>query len=125
MYSYYNPNPQKKVTGDCVVRATSKALGISWEDAFWKLCAAGSIAFEMPNGNNVWGKVLTQNGFTKTIIPDTCAGCYTIDDFAEEHPNGIFVIGTGSHAVTIIDGVIYDAWDSGNEQPIYYYEKRR
>lgn len=123
MYRYYNPNPASKKTGDCVVRALSKALDISWEDTYWKLCATGSISYDMPNSNYIWGKLLLQNGFKKSTVPDDCPECYTIEDFAREHQHGVFVIGTGSHAVTIVDGVIYDAWDSGEEQPVYYYSK--
>lgn len=33
-YKYYNANPSGNKTVDCVIRAISKAEGISWEDAF-------------------------------------------------------------------------------------------
>jgi len=33
MWQYYQPNPCGLSTGDCTVRAISKALDISWDEA--------------------------------------------------------------------------------------------
>lgn len=41
------------------------------------------------------------------------------------YPRGTYVIGTGTHAVCVIDGNYYDAWDSGEETPTYFYRKKR
>ena len=35
-----------------------------------------------------------------------------------------YLIGTGSHAVAVIDGDYYDSWDSGNEIPAYFWRVR-
>ena len=35
-----------------------------------------------------------------------------------------FVLGTGSHAVTVCSGRYYDAWESGKEIPIYYWKRK-
>jgi len=78
---------------------------------------------DMPSSNSVWGAVLRQNGFYKHVIPNTCPDCYTFEDFAKEHGEGVYVIGTGSHVATVIDGVLYDAWDSSNEIPVFYWSK--
>jgi hypothetical protein len=42
---------------------------------------------------------------------------------AENTKKAFFVIGTGTHAVAVIDGNIFDAWDSSHEIPQYYLEK--
>ena len=34
------------------------------------------------------------------------------------------IIGTGKHAVAIIDGNYYDSWDSGNEIPSFFWRIR-
>lgn len=49
MYKYYNPNPAGRVVGDCAVRAVSKALGITWEEAFDKLATAAYKMADLPN----------------------------------------------------------------------------
>lgn len=77
----------------------------------------------MPNADIVWGELLRENGFIRGIIPNTCPSCYTIKDFCKEHTTGTYVLGTGSHAVAVINGDYYDTWDSGDEVPIFYWMK--
>ena len=123
MYSHYNPNPQGNRVGDCVVRAISKAMGNSWEDAYIDLTIQGYIMGDLLSSNGVWGAYLKAKGFVRDIIPADCPDCYSIEDFANEHPDGVYVLGTGTHAVCVENGTIYDAWDSSMEKPIYFYYK--
>lgn len=123
MFTLYNPNPHSKRVGDCVIRAVSKALGKSWEEVYIELCIEGYLLSDLPSSNVVWGKYLKRKGFIRDIVSDECQGCYTISDFCNDHPSGTYVIGTGNHAVCVIDGCIYDTWDSSEEVPIYYYKK--
>lgn len=61
MYVYYNPNPTGRTkVGDCSVRAISKALDTSWDDAYDLLCTAGKRMGDMPSSNEVIGAVLRQ-----------------------------------------------------------------
>ena len=98
-------------------------LDQDWEKTFVDLCVQGLMFCDLPSSNAVWASYLRHKGFKKKIIPDTCPECYTIKDFCEEHSQGKFVLGTGKHAVAVVDGHYYDAWQSGNETPIYYFEK--
>ena len=123
MYSYYNANPYKIRVGDCVIRAISKALNQSWEDTYIDLTIQGYLMGDLLSSNAVWGAYLKSKGFTRDIISNDCPECYTIEDFCNEHPKGTFIIGTGTHAVCVEDGIIYDTWMSGGEVPIYYYYK--
>ena len=123
MWQEYNPNPIGIRVGDCVVRAISKVIDQNWETTFVALCLQGLMMCDMPSSNSVWAAYLRHKGFKKRIIPDTYPECYTVKDFCEEHPKGRFVLGTGKHAIAVVDGCYYDAWNSGNETPIYYFEK--
>lgn len=123
MYSHYNPNPHGKRVGDCVVRALSKATNKSWVETYIELCLLGYIMGDLPSSNKVWDSYLNTQGFTRHIISTECLDCYTINDFCNEYPQGIYVIGTGSHAVCVVDGKIFDTWDSSDETPIYFYKK--
>ena len=123
MWVEYNPNPIEKRVGDCVIRAISKVLDQSWEKTFIDLCVQGFMMCDMPSSNAIWAAYLRHKGFRKKIIPDTCPECYTIKDFCEEHPQGRFVLGTGKHAVAVVDGCVFDTWQSEDELPIYYFEK--
>lgn len=109
--------------GDCVIRAISKATNKSWEDIYIELCLLGYIMGDLPSSNRVWGNYLKTKGFTRDIVSNDCPDCYTINDFCNEYPQGTYVLGTGTHAVCICDGVLYDSWNSGSETPIYYYQK--
>lgn len=124
MYEYYNPNPNGKTVSDCVIRAISKALNQSWEETYIELALQGYLMGDLPNANAVWSAYLKNKGFTRDVVSNDCPDCYTITDFVEEHPNGTFIVGTGTHAVAVVDGVIYDAWRSDNEQPIYFFYRQ-
>jgi hypothetical protein len=77
----------------------------------------------MPSINHVWGQFLKENSFSRHAIPDSCPDCYTIADFANEHKTGKYILATGSHVVAVVDGDYYDTWDSGEEVPMYFFEK--
>lgn len=125
MWIPYNENPVGRNVGDCSVRAISKALGISWEKAYVQMAVNGYLMGDMPNSNTVWGALLRQNGFLCKALPDSCPDCYTAADFCRDHPAGTFVLGFGNHVATVIDGNLYDAWDSTNEIPVYYWYQRK
>lgn len=123
-YIYYNPNPLKLSVGDCTIRAISRVMNQSWERTYLDLTDQGFFMRDMPSSNRVWSELLKLYGFRKRNLPDTCPACYTVRDFCFDHPFGEFVVGTGEHVVAVINGDYYDSWDSGNEIPIYYFERR-
>jgi hypothetical protein len=122
-YKYYNLNPYSKSVGDCTIRAISKIMDYTWEQTYIELCVQGYLMRDLPDSNQVWDSYLRGCGFVRKIIPNTCPDCYTISDFCYDHPYGEYILATGSHVVAVINGNYYDSWDSGNEVPIYYYEK--
>ena len=123
IWSEYNKNPTGRRVGDCAVRAISVALDMDWEKAFALLSTNAFLMGDMPSSNAVWGSVLRQHGFSRSSLPNTCPDCYTVENFAIDHPQGIFVLGFGNHVATIKDGVLYDAWDSSKEIPQYVWSK--
>ena len=119
----FNPNPTGKETGDCVVRAISIAEGTTWDLAFQRLTEKAFREKDMPSINPVWTNYLIEQGYTLHGIPNTCPRCYTVADFAYDHPYGTYVLGTGTHAIAVIDGNYIDTWDSGDVIPMYYLKK--
>ncbi len=125
-YAYYEPNPEKRGVGDCTIRAISKALGQTWDETYVGLALEGFIKSDLPNADNVWGPYLKQHGFRRYLIPDTCPECYTVGNFAADNPRGTFILSMpGYHVVTVVDGVVYDSWDSRNKVPTYFWTKER
>ena len=118
-----NLNPFGKHVGDCVVRALSLALDQDWDTTYLELMSQGFSMKDMPASNAVWGQYLKNKGYKRHVIPDECPDCYTISEFCTDNPQGIYILGTGTHVVTVKDGSYYDTWDSGREIPLYYFEK--
>ena len=123
---YYNPNPVRPdgMAGDCAVRAIAKALGISWEEAYTKLSFNGYLMGDIMNSDLVWGSVLRQEGFVREVVPNTCPDCYTIGEFCADHPKGIYVVKSENHVATIINGTLFDSWNSEMKVPIYYWTRK-
>ena len=122
-YVYYCNNPGNIRVGDCSVRAVSKALNTNWESAYIGLTAEGLNLHDMPSANYVWGLYLRKNGFSQHMIDSVCPACTTVAEFADQHPEGTYVLATQNHVVTVYDGDYCDSWDSGDEVVIYYFEK--
>ena len=123
VFQSFNPNPRTAKVGDCAVRAIAKALDIDWYQAYVMLAIEGLTQCDMPSANNVWGAVLRQNCFCRASIPAECPDCYTVGDFIREYPVGVYVVALKNHVVTVVDGVLYDTWNSMDENPIYFWRR--
>ena len=120
----YNPNPTGRNVGDCSVRAVAKALKIDWETAYGLIAANGYAMGDMPSSDSVWGSVLRQNGFYRQAIPNKCPDCYTARDFCRDNPYGTYVLGFGGHVATVVNGDLYDSWNSSDQIPQYYWYRK-
>lgn len=109
--------------GDCVLRAITKACNVSWDDAFWALVAQAYLMDDVQISNAVMAAYLRDHGFRQHALPNTCPACYTVERFCIDHPRGIYIVATGSHVVSVVDGCYFDSWDSGQEICTYYFEK--
>lgn len=123
MYVPYNPNPYHKRVDDCVIRGIAKVLGKDWNTVYLGVAMQGFTSKNMPSSNAVWGDYLRRKGFKRYAIPNSCPECYTVADFADEHPKGRYILATGSHVIAVVNGDYYDTWDSGEEVPVYYFER--
>ena len=123
MFIKTNPNPNGLYVEDCVIRAICVATNRSWDDVFVNLCLQAYIMKNMPSVNKVWGTYLSSIGFEQYNLPNACPDCYSVKAFCADNPVGIFILATGSHVVAVIDGDYYDAWDSGDEMPIYVWRR--
>lgn len=124
MWIEFNPSPTGRRVGDCAVRAIAKALDVDWEKSYMMLAANGFGMGDMPSSDSVWGSVLRQHGFYRESIPNTCPDCYTARDFCKDNPKGTFVLGFGGHVATVVDGDLYDSWDSSDEIPVYVWYRK-
>lgn len=120
-YRYFNPNPAANVTRDCVIRAMCAVLDLSWDAAFDLIADRAKQMGQTMDDNAVYGSILRQRGFYRAIIPNTCPDCFTARDFCIMNPYGRFVLGFTGHVAAVIDGQIWDSWDSSELLPTYFW----
>ena len=119
----FNANPSDKDTIDCVIRGISVLLDLTWNQVHDLLTEKAGKEHEVYLRNDFWIELLMSMGYKLYFIPDTCPYCITVERFAEDHPEGRYLLGTGSHVIACINGDYIDTWNSGRELPIYYLAK--
>lgn len=123
MYKPLNKNPKFRITNDCVIRAIAKALDMEWDEAFDEISDEAKEKYDTMDANHVWIGWLKKQGFRLYPIPNTCPDCYTIRDFCMDHPWGTYILGTGTHVVTVINGNWFDSFDSGDLIPTFFLRR--
>lgn len=133
MFVMYNVNPQGLQVGDCVIRAISTVLNLSWDVVHDELCALSGYMADMPSSNRVWKKYLRDYGMKEIEIDTDCPDCLTVEDFCWLHPKGRYILSTcdytsanqiivvGTHLIAVINGNYIDSWDSGRDVPLSYF----
>lgn len=115
----YNPNPRSKRVGDCAIRACCLATGRTWNEVFNDLADIAFRQKDVLSANAVWGEYLRVNGYGR-YDPDFRM---TVADFCADHPRGTYVLGLDGHVLTVMDGMYYDTWDSGERYILYYWKR--
>lgn len=129
-YKRYNANNRGKNVGDCVNRAISLAFNMDYNELHKRLL--NKMHQFSYNSWKVWpvyeGVIfdLSDIAFAKEVIDDITVAEF-IDKFATV---GTYIIETnnrpagkhhGHHLTCVIDGVLYDSWDSSKEFVCSYY----
>ena len=129
-YKYYQPNDldlQDKY-GDCTIRALSKALNVTWLEAFdltIPMCRENQVPNVFFAPVKVRNKFLDELGFDYYGISNKRGSRRpTVAEFARKHKKGTYILNVANHEVACVDGVYYDTWDSGEKSLYGYYEKR-
>lgn len=124
-FHYYNANPKGRLTGDCVTRAICMALGKSYETVYRELLEmclktgyslASAECYSRYLETQGWKKMKQPRKFDNTKYTGK-EWCEKVQDDIDWTENGkqleqiVAHIG-GNHIVAIIDGKVYDTWDS-------------
>ena len=123
-FHFYNANPKGKKTCDCSIRAVSTALGLSYEETAREMLEYTFKTGLMINDPKHIDKFLCSKGWVKCNQPrksdntrytgiEFCENAmnYGIAKFNYDVTRVIANMGT-QHIVAIMDGKIYDTWDS-------------
>lgn len=121
---YYNPNPKKHETGDCVVRALCKATGKDWNTVYQELYEIGFELKVMPNADKSWIQYLENEGFKRIALPvKKGQRRMRVNDFAKKNRKGTFILRVANHIVTCVDSYYYDIWDCADSAVYAYFTK--
>lgn len=128
-FRYYQPNDKdlKDKVGDCQVRALSKALGLTWVEAFdltIPICRELQTYTIFDGDLAKTKEAMKTLGFSYTGVSNRNGEIRpTVESFAKEHPTGIYIVKVAHHVVAVVDGFFYDTWDSGSKSLYGYYTK--
>lgn len=133
MIKYFNSNPTCKYfksgnpknwyINDSSVRAISKALDVSWEDAYNLLSDAGRKIYNVPTSKQALNEILIENGYEFVTLgkPQRGSSRPSVSNFIESHKSDIIVMNLADYFVTAIDGDIYDVSDKCLKSSVYSY----
>lgn len=129
-FEYYQPNKKdlKDRYGDCTIRALTKALDVTWIEAFDMMipyCREEQVSNVFSAPADVKKRILDGMGFDyKGISNRRGSKRPTVDGFAKDHPTGRYICNVANHEVAVVDGKYYDTWDCGECSLYGYFELR-
>lgn len=128
-FCYYQPNKKdlKDEYGDCTIRALTKALGVTWLEAYDRmipLCRFYQVSNIFDAPAYIERQIIEKLGFKYHGISNKKGSKRpTVDSFAKDHPDGVYILNVANHEVTCVDGKYYDTWDCGHKSLYGYYER--
>ena len=113
----YNANTRGTSTGDCTARSISLAFNIDYSKVRKMMNAsAKKLRYRSYNADGNVNTVIADLGGGYRKRPDKKI---SVNEFADTNPQGTYLIGCSkltedraTHLVCVIDGVVYDSWDS-------------
>lgn len=106
-FKYFNINPNGEKRNDCVTRAISLACDLPYPTIRRKLRYTAQLLDCCKLCVSCY-EFLIREVFGGT--PVNCEGM-TVDDFAELHPQGTYLLRMDGHITCLIDYTIYDIFD--------------
>ena len=112
MYIYYNENPNGYHIPDCVIRAITKALGISYYEV---------VILLNNNASEFQCDCLNVQCYEKLLdydfgLPHYKSFSKTAEEVANDFPNETLLLRMEGHLSCSICGIIYDIFDCSQEE---------
>lgn len=128
----YNANARGKSVGDCVKRSISMAFDIPYKQVEKEL---NEVRKSMSRYTDDYTAYTYDDVYTKVIKKHAsnymCVSVgekITLQQFCDENPMGVFLVETGgmsskysNHLVCVLNGDVWDSWDSTRERVFKYY----
>lgn len=115
-YHYYNCNPHRKLTDDCVIRAICSSTGKTWEETLRDLTEYSIKTGYFVNTPECYGKYLGDLGYVKQKQPVYKNGKKVrFHEFVQKF-NGHAIAHCGKNHITYVaDNATWDIWDVSDE----------
>ena len=112
LYRYHNQNPEKIEEEDCVCRAISTAVGISYGAAQNLINLSAEV-----NGCDTLCVCCYHHLLEDLLELDryNCDFRYTVGEIAKDHPRQRLIIRVEGHLTCAMYGVVLDIWDCTRE----------
>lgn len=134
-FHYFNANPKNRKGSDCVVRAVCTALEQSWEDTVREMTEVGLKHGFLLNDDKTIDKYMEYKGWVKCRQPrkadntkytgkEWCRRLQAMEIPTCQRMSKIVANLGGHHTVAIMDGKVYDIWDSTDGCIGNYWIKR-
>lgn len=115
-YKYYNANPMKHRTTDCVIRAIGTALNKSWDDVLKDLSNYSLKYKYFITSVELYEIYLRDNGWKKHDTPHKKNGNeYILSEWLEMHRFEAIVTINDNHLTYVNNGCVYDIWNCTTE----------
>ena len=104
-YKFYNANALGKFHNDCVIRSISLAEGKTWDETYEELS-------KIAQHNGI---LLDDVNFVEPYLDSkydrVCFDGKYVGEFADEHPEGKYLITMNGHICCCLEGTIFDTFD--------------
>ena len=124
VFHYYNANPKNRITTDCVIRAISTACDKKYNDVVMDLAKIQCETGYDDGSTKAIDLLMKKYGWIKKSQPRKIDNTkYTGEEFCKDIQNHKYHLAYnkivanigGHHIVAIIDGKIFDIWNSSNK----------
>lgn len=115
-YHYYNCNPKRRITDDCVIRALCSSTGESWEKTIRDLTEYSIKTGYMLNTPECYGGYLKDLGYVKQKQPiHTDGSKVRFKEFVQTFGGHAIAHCGRGHITYVADHSTWDIWDVSNE----------
>ena len=107
-FRYWNENPQGEHHNDCVTRAISLASGLPYDEVRRKLFHTQKLLGCRCKLCETCYSFLIQEVLGG--VPKDCHQM-TVEEFADLHPNGVYLVRMDGHLSAIVENCVFDTFD--------------
>lgn len=118
-YIRYTANP-KNETNDCIIRSIANATQTSWGDVMREMCDIAIDLYNMPNAYEVAKVYMERRNYPEEYTRSSEE--LSVVEFCAQHPTGNYVVLTEVHAISVINGDVYDLQNSLYDRVVSYWK---